>query len=285
MFDFGMRNLAIFFKDKMTVLLSFLAEFIMVGLYLLFLRDNLLTSFPQLKNAKQLMDIWMIAGVLGVASATTTMGAYGVMIDDKVKKINKDFYTAPVHKYKLLGGYLFSAVVIGLFMSLVILMISELYVINVYGIQLCGKRLMRILAILALCTIANSSLVLFFVSFLRSNTSLAACCTIIGALMGFLTGIYLPMGSLPESVQWIIKVFPVSHGVVLLRQELMKNPILHSFGNASAGAQQFREFMGVELLQDGKLMTATDSIVILIVTAVVFGALTTMNFFIPKRTK
>ena len=49
MFDFGMRNLAIFFKDKMTVLLSFLAEFIMVGLYLLFLRDNLLTSFPQLK--------------------------------------------------------------------------------------------------------------------------------------------------------------------------------------------------------------------------------------------
>ena len=49
MLDFGFRNLVLFFKDKMTVFLSFLAELIIVGLYILFIRDNLIASFPQVE--------------------------------------------------------------------------------------------------------------------------------------------------------------------------------------------------------------------------------------------
>ena len=91
MFDFAIRNLLLYFKDRTAVLLSFLAEFIVIGLYILFIRDNLLEQFSGIQNVDVLMDVWMIAGILGITSVTTTMGAYGIMVDDKVKKIEMDF--------------------------------------------------------------------------------------------------------------------------------------------------------------------------------------------------
>ena len=76
MIDFALRNLVLFFKDRTAVILSFLAEFIVVGLYILFIRKNMITSFAQIKGIELLMDTWMIAGILGITSVTTTMGAY-----------------------------------------------------------------------------------------------------------------------------------------------------------------------------------------------------------------
>ena len=102
MLHFGLRNLLLFFKDKTTLFLSFLAEFIIVGLYLLFIRDNLISGFSQIKDVELLMDVWMISGVLGITSVTTTMGAYGIMVDDRAKKISRDFATSPIRKFSLL---------------------------------------------------------------------------------------------------------------------------------------------------------------------------------------
>ena len=45
MFNLAYRNLLLFFKDKTTVFLSFLAEFIVIVLYILFIRDNLIENF------------------------------------------------------------------------------------------------------------------------------------------------------------------------------------------------------------------------------------------------
>ena len=118
MIDFAFRNLILFFKDRTAVILSFLAEFIVVGLYILFMRENMIQTFAQVEEIELLMDTWMIAGILGITSVTTTMGAYGIMVDDKAKKITRDFSTSPIHRFSLLGGYMAGAVVIGMFMSI-----------------------------------------------------------------------------------------------------------------------------------------------------------------------
>ncbi|GEM_PF-3728171 len=36
-----------------------------------------------IENARFLMDSWIMAGLLGITSMTTTMGAFGVMVDKK----------------------------------------------------------------------------------------------------------------------------------------------------------------------------------------------------------
>lgn len=275
MIDFAFRNLVLFFKDRTAVILSFLAEFIVVGLYILFIRKNMLESFTQIENIELLMDVWMIAGILGITSVTTTMGAYGIMVDDKVKRINMDFVTSPIRRFSVLGGYMSGAVVIGLFMSVFLFLVSAVYILHGYQVQLGGGQGIKLFMLLGLVTISNSSMVLFLVSFLKTSNALASCCTILGALIGFLTGIYLPMGNLPEGVQWLVKCFPVSHAVVLLRQSLMEPHINDVLGNIeSEAARTFMEYMGVRYMWDGNVVTQRESVLILGISAGIFFVLT-----------
>ena len=274
MFDFACRNLALFFKDRMAVLLSFLAEGIVVVLYILFIRKNMIEAFSIVKDIELLIDVWMIAGILGITSVTTTMGAYGIMVEDKAKHIQRDFLTSPIRKYALVGGYMGGAVMIGLFMSVLLFLISAVYILHQYRIQLANGQGVSLLLLFLLITLSNSALVLLVVSFLKSSNALASCCTILGALIGFLTGIYIPMGNLPEGVKTIIKVFPVSHAVVLLRQLLME-PLIDEKLNGLDGyrAQGFMQYLGVQYVWEGNIVTKKESIIILVTTAIFFFVL------------
>lgn len=266
------------------MLLSLLAELIIVALYALFIRDQLVGSFTQLNNAELLMDVWMIAGILGITSFTTTMGAYGVMVDDKVKKINRDFEVAPIRNATLLGGYLIAAVVIGLILSFLTLLAAEGYISYQYGVRLGAGQMTEIYGVLLLVTVSNAAQVLLLVSFLKSSNALAACCTILGAMIGFLTGIYLPMGTIPDSVQTLVKCCPISHGVVLLRQILIEPLLSGSFSAANAPqAAAFQEYMGIQYVWDGAWLSAQSSVLILLAAAGSCLVLAIAKFSLQKR--
>lgn len=284
MIEFGIRNLTLYFKDRSAVILSFLAEGIVIILYALFMRDNLVESFPGVRDADLLMDVWMMAGVIGITPVTTALGAYGVMIDDKMRKIDRDFTTWPVSRWSILGGYLFSAAMVGMFMSFLLLMMTELYFFQRFDLWPGAEQMLYQYFVLGLNSFVNAAMALLLVSFLKTANALAACCTILGALIGFLTGIYLPMGSLPESVQWIVKSFPVSHGVALLRQTMTTGIITDTFGKENTAAiQTFMEYMGIRYQLDGIDMTETDSIVFLSVSACICIAAAGIRYSHGKR--
>lgn len=94
--NIAVRNLKLFFRDKSSVFFSLLAVFVIIGLYVLFL-GNMITSGLQWlgEGARFIMDSWIMAGLLAVTSLTTTMGAFGVMIEDRTKKVMKDFTASP----------------------------------------------------------------------------------------------------------------------------------------------------------------------------------------------
>lgn len=282
--EFAYRNLILFFKDKTTVILSFLAEFIILGLYLLFIRENLIHSFPMLKNADLLMDVWMISGILGITSVSTTIGAYGIMVEDKVNKIDRDFYISPIRIISVPGGYMTSAVIIGFFMSFILFLFSVIYMAIHYDVKLVTDSIFTIYGMLLLSAISNASLTLLLVSFLNSNHALSACCTIIGSLIGFLTGIYLPMGSLPESVQLLVKCFPPSHSVVLFRQMLMEPFVSENFGSLETeSAQQFIEHMGMQFYHNGIPITKAASLNILLGSTVVCLAIIFIKLYLFSK--
>ena len=204
------------------------------------------------------------------------MGAYGILVEDKSKKIDRDFQTSPIRTASLLGGYMMSAVFIGLLMSFVLLIVSEIYIFCCYGVTLAAGKMLLVYGILILTTLSNSSLVLLLVSFLKSSNALAGCCTILGALIGFLTGIYLPMGSLSEGVQGLIKCFPVAHSVVLFRQELMEPFITQNFASPdSIAALEFKNYMGIRYSFGEKIFSVGQSIAVLAVTVIVCMSITT----------
>lgn len=247
MFNLAYRNLLLFFKDKTTVFLSFLAEFIVIVLYILFIRDNLIENFQSFSQADLLIDVWMMAGILGISSTSTTMGVYTILVEDQSKKIYRDFMTAPIRHTSIIGGYLTAAISIGIFMTFFLFLMWEFYISIRYDVHPGADRIFIIYGIIFLSSISSACLTLFLVSFLKTSSALASCCTILGSLIGFLTGIYLPMGSLPETVKLLVMGFPVSHGVVLFRQNLMEPFMIDSFGSLEIeNAQYFIKYMGIQ---------------------------------------
>jgi multidrug/hemolysin transport system permease protein len=145
------------------VFFSLLTIFIIIGLYVLFLGDMFVSSMTDFPGARFLMDSWIMAGVLGITSISSTMGAFGIMVDDKDKKISKDFYTAPVKKSTLASGYILSTFFIGVIMSLVSLVLAEIYIIASGGELLPLKALIKTFGLIILSVISSSAMVFFAV--------------------------------------------------------------------------------------------------------------------------
>ncbi|NLA77907.1 MAG: ABC transporter permease [Clostridiales bacterium] len=278
------RNLLVFFRDKSAVFFSFLAVFIIIGLYALFLGDVWVESFTELEGVRYLMDSWIMAGVLAVTSLTTTMGAFSAMVDDKTKKIVKDINSAPVSRSAVTGGYVLSAYIIGVIMSLASLVLAEIYIVAYGGELMDIMTLLKVVGLIFFSCFANIPLLLFAVSLFNSSNAFAAASTIIGTLIGFLTGIYLPVGNLPEGVQTIVKIFPPSHSAALFRQVMTEKAASVSFAGAPQQAlDEFNEFLGVTFRFGDYTVTPLVSVVILIATAVVFYLLSVISMRRKKK--
>src|SRR5690625_6917041 len=60
-------------------------------------------------------------------------------------------------------------------------------------------------------------------SSLKTMSAFSGLSTIVGTLIGFLAGIYIPIGLLPSYLQKIITLFPTTQAIVLLKDLLMKD--------------------------------------------------------------
>ncbi|MDY0028145.1 MAG: ABC transporter permease [Candidatus Humimicrobiaceae bacterium] len=280
------RNLKLFFRDKASVFFSLLAVFIIIGLYVFFLGRMMTEGFENLlgDNARFIVDSWVMAGILSVTSITTTMGALGIMVDDRSKKILNDFYSAPLKRSYLTCGYLLSCFIIGIIMTIIALVIAEIYIISGGGELLGLMSLLKLLGVMFISVFAGSSMVFFIVTFFKSSNAFAAASTVIGTLIGFLTGIYIPIGQLPSGVQTAIKIFPISHSAALFRQIMMEAPMSEALAGAPVEViTDFKKTMGVIFFAGDKEITPLINILVLVATGVIFLILSIVNISIKKR--
>jgi ABC-2 type transporter. len=277
---FTTRNLKIFLRDKVSVFMSLLAVFIVFGLHVLFLGDVYTDGFSSITNARELIDTNAMAGLLGIASVSPVMGVLGIMISDKAGKISKDFYSSPMKHWKMATGYVFSSFVIGYIMSIITFVLGQFYIVYNGGTILPLPSIFKVLLLLLLVTFSNTALVFFITSFFKSMNAFSTASTVLGTLIGFITGIYLPIGMLPTAVQWIVKAFPSSHGVVLLRQIMLKDalasvPLVY--------AEEFKAGAGVTLHIGEHQMAASESVLMLSFCSILFFGLAAYN--VSKKSK
>ena len=284
MISFVSRNLKVFFRDKTAVFFSLLAVLIVLGLYIFFLGDVWVDSFPNIKGVKNLMNCWIIAGLIGVTSVTANMGAFGTMIEDKSKNKIKDFYVSPIKKSKIVGGYIIRSFIVGSIMSVVTLIISQIYLVYSGVDVLNFKELTEVFLIILMTSLSNSAMILFIVSLFSSEKAFSTASTIVGTLIGFITGIYLPISMLPDSVQIIVKLFPTSHGISILRQIFMKKQMDISFADVPTNyINEFKESMGVVYYINDKLVSNTTSVFILIASTIIFFFLAVLILYKKKK--
>ena len=119
MIAFAKRNILLYFRDKTTVFFSLLAVIILIALYVLFLGDMTSKGLPDFPAKKAVLTTWFIAGILAVTSMTTTLGSFGILVEDRANKTYMDFYSSPISRTKLVGGYIISALVVGFIMCMI----------------------------------------------------------------------------------------------------------------------------------------------------------------------
>ncbi len=279
-----LRNLKLFFRDRSAVFFSLLAVFIIIGLYILFLGDMLSSSLVDIPGGRFLMDSWIMGGLLSVTSITTTLGAFGIMVDDRYKKIFKDFYCSPIKRSRLIGGYLISTFIIGIIISMVAFILCEAYIVINGGRILPLMNILKIIGLVLLTTLTSSSMVAFIVTFFKSQNAFASFSTILGTLIGFLTGIYVPLGTLPETVQLAIKLFPISHSAALFRQVFMEVPMKESFANVPIDRfEDFKVTLGVVFTSGDGFISVPTHIMVLAASFVFFLLLAIWRFRLKKN--
>lgn len=274
------RNIKIFFKDKGALLASTLTIIIIIGLYALFLGEQLSSGLEDmgLDKPRLLTDSWIMAGLMAVTPLSAALGAVAI-VNDKSKGIIKDFYCSPISRGKITAGYIISLSVISFMLTMIGFVLCEVYIMANGGAVLSFTSILKALGVIILDDLAVTAMIMFMAMFIQSEKAYSAICTVIGTIAGFIMGIYIPIGSLPESVGMAIRCFPISHAGSMLRQIFMEEAFDTCFKSVPAEVApdvitQVKEELGVYYSFGDHIVTGFESVLILAVTALVFFILT-----------
>lgn len=265
------RNLKCYFRNRSSVFFSVLTILIVFALYIFFLGDNTAENFKNVTGFKFLLDSWVMAGIISITGVTTTLGALEIMVQDNENRTSNDFLTSPLKRSHLAGGYILSTFVIGMIMSFLALLFAELFIVARGGQFLTGGNLLKILGLILLSVASSSAVAFFLVSFIKNRSSFTAVDIIVGTVIGFIAGVYIPIGSMSSSVQFIMKLFPVSYSASLFRTVMMDQAMAKTFASAPAETvETFKQDMGVVFQFSNQTVSMLGCMMILFAVTVLF---------------
>ncbi|MCF7924644.1 MAG: ABC transporter permease [Candidatus Izimaplasma sp.] len=242
LFSLVERNLKKYLRDKAAVFFSFLSVIIILLLYILFLGkmqiDNLTYELGNIDGLGWLVSSWIMAGILMVTTVTIPLGAIGGLIDDRNDQILDDFYVSPISRNKLALSYLISAWVIGFILVIINLIIGQIYVVSQGGEILGLVDLLKILGLIILSIMTFSSFFFYLSIFIKTRNAYGTLSTIVGTFIGFLGGIYIPIGVLGSSVQTVMNLLPTAHAVTVIRSVYMNEAVKEVFSGAPEGVYE-----------------------------------------------
>jgi len=275
----AMRNVLIYFRDKLGVFFSLLSVLLIIALFVLFLGNTFAANYgDNIGDISAVVNNWIFAGILGVTTVTTTKGAFVVMVNDKVHHFYKDFYSTPVQQYRIVAGYALGAFVVGTIMSVIIFTVLVSYNALIGSHVMPLINILKVMGVLLLSVMLNAFMIFFFTMFIKTNQAFGAISTILGTLIGFMMGIYVPMGDLPGPIQTMIRLFPQSHTTVLFRQLFIDDIAYEAFSHIPPEyLQSFQEAKGVIYVINGHQLTMLDSVLVLAGSTVLFFILSVLR--------
>ena len=291
------RNILVFIRDYAAVFFSVLSMLIILLLMVVFLgkmnTDNVLWLLSEYggerdalqdeKNAQYLIQMWTLAGILAVNTVTVSLTVMQTMVRDEVKGHLASFYVAPVKRIKIVFGYILASWAIGSGMSFLTLLIGEVYMV-MQGYAFLGVSvMMKALGMIMLNAFVYSTIGYLLALFIHSESAWGGMLTVIGTLVGFLGGIYLPVSQLGENIVKVLKCLPVLHGTAMMREVLTGDAIATTFdGLPELVPELFAKEIGITLWNGETQITLGNQILVLALYAIIAIVVATI---ISKRRK
>ena len=133
-----------------------------------------------------------------------------------------------------------------------------------------GRGLLPASTLMAMCgmvllnTFVYASIGYLLAMFIHSYSAWGGMLTIVGTLVGFAGGIYLPMSSFSERLQTILKCLPVLQGVSMMRRVCLAEITEATFeGMPPQAVEIFQDRMGVTLTAGERLISIGEQFSIL----------------------
>ncbi len=277
------RNNKVFRRDKTQVFFSLLSVIIVIVLYAVFLQKMQVDAIERLTKATpELMTMvneWLVAGLLSMIAVSTTLGAYGIAVKDQESKAQADFLTAPLSRSTIQLSYVINAFIIGSIFSFIALIGCEIFLVATGGKLLSFGDFVHVLGILFLSVLLASVFNLFLSLFVSTQNAFSTLGTIVGTVLGFLCGVYVPLGALPSFAQNLIMYFPISHTTLLLRNAFMDSSIGDVFEGVPASyVEDYKINYGIVYELHGKILSTSTSLIIIVCTIVILALASMMLF-------
>ena len=250
------RNRKVYIRDRLAFFMSFLSVIILILVYQVFLGQIQIDAIKEALNSDtastdtiQMVNYWLISGLTTIISMTSTLGAFGVMVSDREKKLSEDFKVSPISNFKIELSYAIFAILFGIIMT----MFSCIFAIGMFNgfsslLDFSTMDYLSILGVVSMGTVLAATIILPILAFIRTSSAFTTLSTIVGTFIGFISGVYLSIGSVGETLQQIMTCFPLTQVNALLKQILMKDAISKVFDHApSTVITNYKESYGIIL--------------------------------------
>ena len=279
------RNILVYCRDRSNIFFSFLSMLIIIGLMVVFLgkmnADNVVDLLSRYggerdialdrANAEQLVMLWTLAGIVVVNSITITLSMVGIMVEDEAQKRLSSFYVAPVSRPMFVFSYVIAAIIMGIIMCTLTVVIGVAYIVISGGTMISLAVITKVFLYIVLNVFTSATMVFLIANFVHSQSAFGGLSTIIGTLVGFLAGIYLPLGMLPDKLQNVLKCFPLLHGCSFMRELLTKDILSKTFvGCPEELVSGYKEAMGISVMYGGEVVSATFQVAFLVISGIIF---------------
>jgi multidrug/hemolysin transport system permease protein len=218
------RHMINYFYDKTSIFFSMLSVFLLVLVYILFLGQLQSSNIKDLIGDQVGIDgsvvSWLLAGLILTSTVTVTMSTMSDMVTDKENHMFEDFFVAPIKRSAIVVSYIVSAMIIGTLMASLTLLLGFLYLGIVESYWYSLTTLMSAFGVIIVSVAIFSAMSYFIVSFIKTTSAAGTVNTLIGTLIGFFAGIYVPVGAFSPSFQNIMSLNPAAQLASLLRQIL-----------------------------------------------------------------
>ncbi|MBQ7933428.1 MAG: ABC transporter permease [Lachnospiraceae bacterium] len=255
------RNLRIYFRDWGAIFFSLLSMFIVILLMVFFLGDMSIENVTELlsyspgrdaamdqKNAELLIFAWTCAGILSINAVTVTLAAYSGMIKDRVSGRLNAIYTSSANQFTITASYVAAAWVASVLVCILTLAIVE--GIGVWkGMEWFSlAEHLKLIAMIMVNSFTYATFMYLLSHIAKSEGAWSGIGTVIGTLVGFFGGIYIPIGGLAEGVGNVMKCTPVIYGSSMFRKIMTDTALENTLaGIPREVINEYRIMMGIDL--------------------------------------
>lgn len=224
-----LRNIKLYFKDKMTFLVSLITPLILLVLFIAFLKstyeDSILSIIKGFDLDQSLIDAftggWLFSSVLATSCITIAFCS-GMMVIDKINRANIDFMVSPVKKSTLQLSYVLANLFSTFIITFVLLIVGLIYLACV-GFYITFVDILLIVFGIIITSLFGTILANIIWTFTHSQGVVSGVCTLVSALYGFICGAYMPIRAMGQGMQYFVSLLPGTYATVLFRQGFLNS--------------------------------------------------------------